>query len=106
MKFLESLDHDTFQYSKIPVEILVFGKCAIFGSLRFLIICPFCGRDFEFYSNFPAAARVNSVRRTRLSGAICSFLVNTVSMVGEDFEHVQTSVRRTRLYGAFFEFSV
>jgi len=36
---------------------------------------------FEFYSNFPAAARVNSVRRTRLSGAIFSFLVNIVRMV-------------------------
>ena len=29
MELLESVDHDTFQYSKIP-EILVFGKCAIF----------------------------------------------------------------------------
>jgi len=73
-------------FPKFRWKILVFGKCAIFGSLRFLIICPFCGREFdgfEFYSKFSAAARVNSVRRTHISGAIFPFWVSIVSILVE-----------------------
>ena len=55
----ESVNHDSFQYSRIPVETIVFGKCAIFGSLRFLIICPWSRRDAPsklvqlWYTSFP-----------------------------------------------------
>jgi len=52
---------------------------------------------FEFYSDFPAAARVNSVRRTRLLGAIFSFLVSIVSIVVEI-----SSTRKLRFDAAAF----
>ena len=86
MEILESVDHDTFQFSKIPVEknTSIWEMCHLWFvafSHNLSILWSWIRLVSSFIQIFPPQHVSTLVRHTRLSGAIFAILASIVSMV-------------------------